>query len=348
MNKKALLSAHQIAELQELIQLQDGSARELARVQALLMYEKSMDMAFIQELVGLKRSAILKWRGRFKQGGIKALQDKRKRKPKRLLSKGQIATIVRVLNEEKPSAYGYKTEFWTTAILGALIKEQYGVEYKSKKRLYLLFEQAKFTYHKPGQQYRNRDQERIDEWIKKYTPVIKQHLEDPNTVVLTGDEMVLSTQTTFQKVWLPVNTYPKVDVSNKRANRSIYGFLNVTNGAEHAFKTMHQNSVTTCMILDQLCALYPQKKIVLIWDNASWHRSKTVREWLQKTTFNITLIAFPTYAPELNPQEHVWKAGRSTVTHNKFIDDIDLAASEFVAKLNNTLYCYNLLGLVHA
>lgn len=176
-----------------------------------------------------------------------------------LLTKGQRTEIVRVLTHEKPATYGYSAEFWTTTILGALIKEQYGVEYKSKRRLYLLFAEAKFTYHKPAQQYRTRDQSRIDAWVKEYTPIIKQHLDDPNTVVLTGDEMVLSTQKTFQKVLLPINTYPKIDIFNKRDSRSIYGFLNVTNGVEHAFKTMYQNSAQTCAVLDKLCVLYPKK-----------------------------------------------------------------------------------------
>jgi hypothetical protein len=83
------------------------------------------------------------------------------------------------------------------------------------------------------------------------TPVLQEHLAGKNTVVLTGDEIVLSTQTTFQKIWLPLVSYPKVDISNKRANRSSYGFLNVKTGAEHAFKTEYQNSEITCKVLDQ-------------------------------------------------------------------------------------------------
>src|SRR4029077_9891621 len=153
----------------------------------------------------------------------------------------------------------------TTSILAEYIKREFNVEYKTKKPLYLLFKKAKFTYHKPGQQYRNRNQEKIDQAVAETTPVVQQHLADKNTVVLTGDEMVLSTQTTFQKIWLPVGSFPKVDVSNKRANRSIYGFLNVKAGKVHAFKTEWQNSEMTCKVLDKLCAQYADKHIVILW-----------------------------------------------------------------------------------
>jgi transposase len=346
MPRRKELSSAQVATLKDTIKKQEGSARELARAQAILMHEKGLKADFIEGMTGIKRSVLFKWRARYQQHGIEALKD-RERKPKPLLTRGQRTEIVRVLQKMTPRDFGYQTEHWTSTILGHLIKEQYNVAYKSKKRLYLLFREARFTYHKPGQIYRNRKQDQIDQWVLTYTPIIQKHLEEPNTVVLVGDEMVLSTQTTTQKVWIPVNTFPKIEVSNTRKNRSIYGFLNVQAGIEHAFKTAHQNSKITCFILNKLCALYPNKHIVLVWDNASWHRSKEVRAWLSTTSYHITLIAFPTYAPELNPQEHVWKEGRAAVSHNKFIENIDAASADFVAHLNKTSYQYNFLGLVH-
>lgn len=346
MPKRTKLTNEQVSELKELIEIQYGSARELARVQAILMYEKCIELDLIYEMTRLKRSAIFKWRSRLQKHGATALKEKPS-KPRRLLTQNQIAEIVTVIKTQKPKEHGYKAEYWNTTVLGKLIKQNYNVEYKSKKPLYLLFESAKFTYHKPGQQYRNRNQARIDAWVAENTLIIKEHLETPNTVVFVGDEMVLSTQTTSQKVWLPANEYPKVDVSNKRANRSVYGFLNIASGVEHAFKTEYQNGITTCAVLDKLCALYLDKNIVIVWDNASWHRSEEVRKWLGVTKHKIKLMAFPTYSPELNPQEHVWKAGRSSVTHNQFIENIDTATDAFVDHLNKTIYPYQFLGLVH-
>lgn len=48
--------------------------------------------------------------------------------------------------------------------------------------------------------------------------------------------------------------------------------------------------------------------ILLIWDNASFHKKKEVRKWLTDNPGVVELMNFPTYCPELNPQEHVWKA----------------------------------------
>jgi transposase len=347
MAKQIKLTVDQVKELRTYLDKKRGSAKELAKAQAIFMYEKRVDAELIVEITGLKKSAIFKWRARFIRKGIDALKDKEK-KSREILTKGQIRETLKVLSKQSPRDFGYDANFWTVSILAHRIKEQYNVQYKTKKPLYLLFKRAKFSFHKPGQHYRNRNQQEIDEWTKKTTPIIEQYLQDPETVVLTGDEMILSTQTTFQKIWLPINSFPKIDVSNKRMNRSVYGFLNVKNGVEHAYKTAWQNSTVTCKVLDHLCQLYKGKKIVLLWDNAPWHRSKEVRQWLENTKHDIFLIAFPRYAPELNPQEHVWKKGRAIITHNKFIEHIDKTTKKFVDYLNNETFDYALLGLVHA
>ncbi len=343
-----MLSVERAKELKTFVEAKKGTAVELARAQAILMYEREMGHALIQELTGLKRSALFKWKSRFTQKGTDGILEPKKKGPKALLTKTQCDEIIKHIQTTTPEEFDYESRFWTTSILAHHIKECYNVAYKSKKPFYILFKEAKFTYHKPGAQYKNRDQKVVDEWKEKNIPIIKEHLEKTNAVVLTGDEMVLSTQTTFQKIWLPKNEFPKIDISNKRNNRSIYGFLNITNGSEHAFKTEWQNSAITCEVLEKLCQLYLDKDILLVWDNAPWHKSKEVREWLSQTKHRIRLLAFPLYAPDLNPQEHVWKVGRSNVTHNKFIENIDVATDEFVGHLNKTCFNYDFFGLAAA
>jgi transposase len=340
-----MLSVERTKELKSFVEAKKGTAVELARTQAIMMHEDAMSLALIQQLTGFKRSAIFKWKARFSEQGCAGIKEPEKRKPRALMTKAQCNEIINNIKTSTPETFGYQSKFWTTAVLAHFIEKQYNVVYKTKRPFYLIFKEAKFTYHKPGQQYKKRNQRAVDEWKEKNIPIIKEHLKKPNAVVLTGDEMVLSTQTTLQKVWLPKNEFPKIDVSNKRDSRSVYGFLNISNGQEHAFKAEWQNSTITCEILEKLCQIYEGKDILLNWDNAPWHKSKEVRKWLSETKHKIHLLAFPPYSPDLNPQEHVWKTGRSNVTHNTFIEDIDKATDEFVNYLNNTCFAYDFFGV---
>lgn len=329
----------QIVELHGLINQKDSTKAEALRAQAvLLVNEKNQKHALL--FTGYDEKYAFKLRKRYLDKGLTALLDKRKPKPRALLTRGQREQIAKALKESTPRAFGFEEDFWTTSILAIVIKEQYGVQYKSKTSLYILFKESKFSFHKPSGKYHKYNQEEVDAWKKSMAPVIDAARVEKDTVLLAADEMILSTQTTFQKIWLPKGEYPKIDISNKRARRCIYGFLNIKTGQQHAFKTEKINSETTCKILDEIGKLYPGKKIVLVWDGAPWHRSDMIKEFLAATKFSFKLFRFPPYAPDENPQEHVWKAGRSNVTHNEYIEDIDKASDKFVKFLNTTTFAY--------
>lgn len=127
------------------------------------------------------------------------------------------------LQPKKPKDVGFDESFdyWSTGVLGTYIEDTYGVLYKSKTSYYLVFKEAKFTYHKPGRIYQKHDQHKVDHWEQENKKAIEEAWRDEQTVILCEDEMKLSTQTTFQKIWLPVNEYPQVEINNKKEGRSI-------------------------------------------------------------------------------------------------------------------------------
>ena len=139
--------------------------------------------------------------------------------------------------------------FGVLLFLGICIKEKYGVSYKSKRPFYLLFEEAKYSFHKPGKVYEKRDEVKVEAWKDSVRPKIREAFKDPETAILCADEMVLSTQTTFQKIWLKKGDYPKIEVSNTKKNKSLYGFLNIKTGTEHAFVREWQNIHITTEVL---------------------------------------------------------------------------------------------------
>ncbi len=342
---KQKLKQKQIEELEEIIVDVTKKSGEVRRAQAVLMCARSIATATIMLATGLSKSRIFGLYTAYLKDGVDALVDKRQGKPKELLTKKQRDEIIAAVGKKTPKQLGFVSDFWTTGILGAWIERKYDVKYKSKTSLYLVFRKASFSYHKPERRYHERNESEIQAWRKANETRIKKHVNNPNTLLLTADEMILTTKTTTQKVWLPQGETVRVEVANSSIERrQIYGFLNVKTGKEHAFKTLKQNMIVTADVLKKVRALYPKQKIVLLWDNAGWHRGSVVQEYIKKDG-NIETIHFPKYAPEENPQEHVWKRGRSEVTHNRFIDDIDAATDDLVTFLNNTTFPYSLLGM---
>jgi transposase len=311
--------------------------------QAILLVNQKQPTETIKLLTGLGRSRAFWLRREYLAKGKKVL-DVKPRGINKLLTKRQLAEIVKTVKTKKPKDLefygGY--EFWNTGVLANYIDQKYHIRYKSKTSYYLIFKRVNFTYHKPGRVYQKYDPLKVRRWRKEITPKIKQAWKETNTAILCEDEMKLSTQTTFQKIWLPQGEYPEVKVSNKKESRSVYGFLNIKTGEQHAFKTAWQNMYITRDQLVKIRRIYPNQQILLLWDGPGTHRGREVTNYV-KADGKIEIIYFPPYSPQENPQEHVWREGRKEVSHNKFIENIDTATDDFVKFLNNRKFPYKLL-----
>jgi hypothetical protein len=129
-----------------------------------------------------------------------------------------------------------------------------------------------------------------------------------------------------------------------KKRKSFYGFLNLKTGQEHAFITDWQNMYVTVAVLERLRKVYPTERLFIVWDNAGWHRGSEVQQRIRKDKHTKTL-RFPPYTPDLNPQEHVWKAERKAVTHNQYVQKIEETAEQFKAHIATNRFNYELLGL---
>lgn len=343
MKKTNKLTSAEREVLRAFLKERGRTGKEVQRAQVLLALEDQQSFLVISSLTGFDRKYAFRLRRKYRERGVEVLKTK-KRKSRSFLTKNQLKEIEVFLHETTPLDHGYEDDFWSTLVLGDLIEKKYNVKYKSRTPLQLIFKKFKLTFHKPGGKYAKRDNEKISTWKKEIKQKLKEFDFEKDAVLLTEDEMILTTQTTFQKIWLPAGCFPKIDVSSSRKRRCIYGFFNPINGSEHAFKAMAGNSEETCKVLNKIGRLYKNKTIVIIWDNASWHKSKEVKTFLKKTKHKFHLINFPPYAPEENPQEHAWKAGRTNITHNKFIENIDKITDQFVAFLNNAKFDYKFLN----
>ena len=65
------------------------------------------------------------------------------------------------------------------------------------------------------------------------------------------------------------------------------------------------------------------KKIVIVLDNASPHRSYKTKEFVAKNQKRLELLYLPPYSPDLNPIERVWKNLRYYVTHNIYFETFE-------------------------
>jgi len=159
----------------------------------------------------------------------------------------------------------------------------------------------------------------------------------PNTVFLAGDEAGLYLQATTCYVWSPIGQTPIVRADPGRAKTNFYGALNLHTGQEVAMRSDLMNAEISAQYLEMILKTNPDVAIILFWDRAPWHRGKPIDQVLEDNP-RLEIIFFPTASPDLNPQEHVWKAVRKGVSHNHLEARLPELADRFLNQLNSTTF----------
>lgn len=95
--------------------------------------------------------------------------------------------------------------------------------------------------------------------------------------------------------------------------------VNLTNGHLVTQEAITFNQYTFQYFLET--ALTETKgKLIVILDNAKWHKSKRIQAFLFEHLDRLEALYLPPYSPQCNPVERVWRLTRKRVTHNRYFD----------------------------
>ncbi len=167
-------------------------------------------------------------------------------------------------------------------------------------------------------------------------------LNAPDTVILAGDEASWYLQASLKRVWAPIGITPVVKADPGRDNTHFYGALNLLTAEETTLRSDLMNAEVSALFLQRLLLAYPDRPILLLWDRAPWHRGPAIRAVLEANP-RLAIIWFPPGSPELNPQEHVWKATREAVSHNHSRPRLLPLADAFEEHLTTNRFACSLL-----
>ena len=241
---------------------------------------------------------------------------------------------------QKPSDYGIPKEFWDISTLRKYVKAEFGVEYESVESYRLIFLLHNYSFHLPDTFDRHRDENKVLKRVTEIKREIKPLLKDPGWIVFASDEARIIWETIIRRAWLPKGQKTVIKVEKKRKSQSFIGFLNLKTGEELLYRLSWQKQDTIIPVLETLTQKYPDKKICIIWDNARFHHGKKIKAKLSTTLRNIHLINLPAYAPDHNPQEHVWKDGKDKLSNNQR-ESLEETVQAFESIVTGRIYQYH-------
>ena len=131
------------------------------------------------------------------------------------------------------------------------------------------------------------------------------------------DEARFGRMVRIKRCWAPTPLRPMVDNGYERQFTYVYGAISPREGERDWMLCEKMNAERMNQFLVQVSAAHPRDLIIMILDGASSHRSKDL-----SIPRNIRFLRLPAYAPELNPQEHIWDELREKEFPNRVFDDM--------------------------
>lgn len=122
------------------------------------------------------------------------------------------------------------------------------------------------------------------------------------------------------RLWGKVRLWVKTSAGRKRYN--VLGALNfVTKKIETVKNDAYITSTQVVDLLEKLAKEYVDKPIVIVLDNAKYQRCNLVTS--KAVELGVELMFLPTYSPNLNLIERVWKFVKSNVLSAVYIQTFE-------------------------
>lgn len=121
-----------------------------------------------------------------------------------------------------------------------------------------------------------------------------------------------------RRCWAPAPLRPVMENGYERQFVYVYGAVSPIQGDLDWKLCREMNTQRMSEFLVQVSQAHPKELIVMVVDGASSHKAKDL-----VIPENIRLIPLPPYAPELNPQEHVWDELREKAFPNRVFNHLD-------------------------
>jgi len=102
---------------------------------------------------------------------------------------------------------------------------------------------------------------------------------------------------------------------------AVYGAVDYASGRVLAQTAASKDGLGFAAFLEQIAQAWPEQTLVLVLDNASYHRSKAMRTWWAAQDGRLLPFWLPAYAPNLNLLERVWRFLKQNLACHRFWAD---------------------------
>ena len=312
MNRSITLSPKEHKALLEAYR-KSSQPRVRLRAHILLLLHKGYSWNTIAAMLFTSSSTISRCRRRFLDGGLEAVLQEREGRPAGVLV-WWVVLVVRWVTEKTPRDFGLLRSRWSCATVVLLLWEQFRFSVSAETvRRWLHAERIVWRRPRPVVGQRDPEYEQKLQEIRQLLASLP-----PDETAVFQDEVDLNLNPKIGSMWMRQGQQAEVETPGDNIKRHLAGSLHWRTGRLLVSRpgTRRDARLFVEHLHDLRRWLRRYRRIHVICDNARFHNSRLVREFLQHWGHRITIHFLPKRAPQTNPIERVWWHLHEEITRN--------------------------------
>jgi transposase len=276
-------------------------------------------VSVVCERWGLSPSCLYDWQKAFMMRGMDSLLYRHSGGRPEKLTARQKKRLVELI-EAGPLVVGLETACWNSVLIRVLIWREFGVLY-NRHYVCTLLHNLGFSFQKARFVSDHLDAATRLAWLQDTWPAIVRAAKRCKGLILFEDEASFAQWGSLSYTWSRRGHQPEVATSGKRKGSKVFGAIEYFSG-----RLFYQgiegrfNSESYQAFLQMIMAQTPEH-LFLIHDGARYHTSASTKTFLAAHSARITEYPLPSYSPDYNPIEYLWKKTKQRATHNKYFKE---------------------------
>jgi transposase len=283
-------------------------------------------VAVLRERWGLSSACIYDWQKAFLLRGIASLiyGHGGGRRPK--LTPRQKKRLVELI-EAGPLVVGLETACWNSVLIRVLIWREFGVLY-NRHYVCTLLSNLGFSFQKARFVSDHLDAAKRLAWLEEQWPAMFRAAKRCQGLILFEDEASFAQWGSLSYTWARRGHQPEVPTSGKRKGYKVFGAIEYFSGRLFFQGIEGRFNSDSYQAFLQMIMAQTTVHLFLIHDGARYHTSASTQAFLAAHSDRITEYPLPSYSPDYNPIEYLWKKMKQRATHNKYFKEfVELTVS---------------------
>jgi transposase len=229
------------------------------------------------------------------------------------LTKRQMNWLEKQLVNKTPEQFQFEFVLWTRGLVCELIERKFGIKVDvSTAGEYL--KNFGMTPQKPILKSYKQQPERIRAWLDEEYPKVAKRAKAHKSLIFWGDETAIRSRDQVGRGYSKRGQKPVQTQGGYRFGVNMISAINNSGNSRFMLFSGKMNGKKFIEFLRRLTKGQRQK-IMLIIDNATYHKSALVLDYVAKHADKIELVFLPPYAPEINPDEYLNNALKQKLNH---------------------------------